>query len=54
VSAPLVEALVNEGDRENAGDGEDIAAMSVFMQAKKFVADGFHVPLSAVEITIRA
>jgi hypothetical protein len=54
VSAPSVEAFTTEDDPEDVGNGEGLAAMSVFMQAKKLVADGLHVPLSAVEIIVRA
>ncbi len=41
------------GDRQDVDDGQDMPAMSVLMRAKKLVADGLQVPMSAVEITIR-
>lgn len=39
--------------RDDAGDDHGIAPMSVIMQAKKLVAEGLNVPLSAVEVTVR-
>ena len=54
MSAPPVGALTTEDDFEDVDNGRGVAAMSVFVQAKKLVADGLHVPLSAVEIIVRA
>lgn len=50
VSAPRppVDAFTTEDDL-----GGGVAAVSVLMQAKKLVADGLQVPLSAVEIIVR-
>ncbi|MGX1307035.1 hypothetical protein AB7M35_001755 [Amorphus suaedae] len=45
-------APVNTHVRD-AGNGDSISAVSVLMQAKKLVADGLDVPLSAVEIIVR-
>ncbi|KQT96073.1 hypothetical protein ASG60_20790 [Methylobacterium sp. Leaf469] len=54
VSTSPVNALAAEDVHEDVDDGEDISTMSLLMQAKKLVADGLHVPLSSVEIIIRA
>jgi hypothetical protein len=39
---------------KDVSDGWSISTLSVIMQAKMLVADGLHVPLSSVEIIIRA
>ncbi len=39
---------------KDGGDGDSISTISVFTQAKKLIADSLHVPLSAVEITVRS
>ena len=46
-------AHMAEDSLRDGRDGEDIVPISVFMQAKKLVADSLHVPLSAVEIIVR-
>jgi hypothetical protein len=38
---------------QDVGESQGVPSMSVLMQAKKLVADGLKVPLSAVEITVR-
>jgi hypothetical protein len=43
-----------ENALQDVSDGGGIPAVSVIMQAKKLVADGLRVPLSSVEIIIRA
>lgn len=45
--------FAEDGVRD-AANSQNIPAMSVLMQAKKLVADGLRVPISAVEITIRS
>ena len=54
VSATAASALITEDAPKDVSNGDDIPANSIFMQAKKLVADNLHVPLSAVEITVRA
>ncbi|MGO9428265.1 hypothetical protein [Rhodoblastus sp.] len=39
---------------QDVGDGGGVPTVSLIMQAKKLVADGLHVPLSSVEIIVRA
>jgi hypothetical protein len=53
-SIPRGSVSPTENALQDVGDGGSIPSMSVIMQAKKLVADGLHVPLSSVEIIIRA
>lgn len=59
-STPLAAApaVSEHGDGSDDDDGKDedggIVTMSVIMQAKKLIAEGLQVPLSAVEIIVRA
>ena len=46
-------ALSAEDDHEDGDDGDDNTTISVLLQAKKLVADGLHLPMSAIEIVIR-
>ena len=52
-ASPAKAFAVAEADSSDGGHGEAGAGLSVFMQAKKLVADSLHLPLSAVEIVIR-
>ena len=54
MSATAVSTLITEDAPKDVGNSDGISANSVFMQAKKLVADSLHVPLSAVEIVVRA
>lgn len=53
-TTPPLGVDVAEDGFQDAADGQGIPAMSVLMRAKKLVADGLQVPMSAVEITIRS
>lgn len=54
VSSPAVVISATDNAPKVGEDDDDVAPMSVIMQAKKLIADGLQVPLSAIEITVRA
>ncbi len=53
-SIPRGGVTTSEDAIQDVSTGGSIPAMSVIMQAKKLVADGLGVPLSSVEIVVRA